>query len=220
MLNINIPIALNAKVECLDGPSGQVVQLIINPVAQAVTHLVVQDNHFENSDKRLVPLDKVISSEPNVVCLGCTKSELSALESFTVTHYIRTEVPDYNLLNIQDFELSADPSPLMALPYAVPMTTSSAPVEEEQIPAGEIDVRRGAVVEATDGTVGRVDEFLLEPTTDCITHLVLREKHLWATKEIVIPVKAVERMSGNTVLLKLDKQAIAALPEIPIHRNY
>lgn len=220
MLNINIPISLNAKVECLDGICGQVVQLIINPVAQTVTHLVVQDKHFENSDKRLVPLNQVISSEPEVVGLSCTKSELSEMEPFTTTHYIRAEVPDYNFVNMENFELSADPAPIMAWPYAIPTTTSSVLVEDEQIPVGEINIRRGAVVEATDGEVGRVDEFLLEPTTGRITHLVLREKHLWATKEISIPLKAIERVLGNIVLLKLDKQAVAGLPEIPIHRNY
>lgn len=47
----------------------------------------------------------------------------------------------------------------MALPNATPMTTASVPVEEAQIPIGEITIRRGASVEATDGEVGRVDEF-------------------------------------------------------------
>lgn len=163
---------------------------------------------------------RVFSRSDNVIGLGCTKSEVAALEPFTISHYIRTETPDYELRDIENFELSADPSPLMALPYAIPITTASVPVEEEQIPTGEINIRRGAIVEATDGEVGRVDEFLLEPTTGHITHLVLREKHLWATQEISIPVKAIERISGNIVLLKLDKHAVAALPKIAIHRNY
>lgn len=65
MLDIKIPISLHAKVECLNGSCGKVSQAIINPVTQTVTHIVIQNDDFENSDQRLVSLEHVISSEPN-----------------------------------------------------------------------------------------------------------------------------------------------------------
>lgn len=220
MLDIDIPISLHAKVNCLDGACGKVSQIIVNPVMQTVTHLVVQDQDFENSDQRLVALDHIISVDPKLITLGCSKADVAAMEPFTKTHYIETQVTDYSIRDIENFGLSADPSPIMSWPYATPTTTEYVPVEDEQIPPGEINVRRGALVEAMDGEVGKVDEFLLESNTGHITHLVLREGHLWATKEIAIPLKAIARMAGDLVLLKLNKREVADLPPIPIHRNY
>ena len=51
-------------------------------------------------------------------------------------------------------------------------------VEHEQIPLGELAVSGGAHVEATDGRMGRVDEFLVNQENGYITHLVMREGHL------------------------------------------
>ena len=65
-------------------------------------------------------------------------------------------------------------------PYAVPQDLLISTVKE-QIPAGELAVRRGAKVEATDGRVGQVDEFLIDPSNGQISHLILREGHLWAS---------------------------------------
>ena len=56
---------------------------------------------------------------------------------------------------------------------------------------GELAVRRGSRVRATDGDVGRVDEFLVDRETAHITHLVLREGHLWGQKDVLIPVSEI-----------------------------
>ncbi len=74
-------------------------------------------------------------------------------------------------------------------------------------------------MEASDGHVGRVDEFLIDPDTDNITHLVLREGHLWGKKDVTIPVSQIDHYKENIVYLKLNKQAIDDLPVIPIHRG-
>jgi len=70
-------------------------------------------------------------------------------------------------------------------------------------------------VEATDGPVGQVDEFLVDPENMHITHLVLREGHLWGRKEITISMAQVDRVEEETVYLKLDKHQIEALSPVP-----
>ena len=71
---------------------------------------------------------------------------------------------------------------------------------------------------SADGRVGRVDEFLVDATDGHITHLVLREGHLWGQKNVLIPVSQIERVEEETIYLKLDKRAIESLPIIPIRR--
>jgi len=51
-----------------------------------------------------------------------------------------------------------------------------------------------------------------------ITHLVLREGHLWGQKDVAIPVSEIERIGRETVHLKLDKRRVAALPALRLSR--
>jgi hypothetical protein len=63
-----------------------------------------------------------------------------------------------------------------------------------------------------------VDEFVVEPASGNISHLVMRDGHLWEQQEVTIPVSAIERIEADTVLLKLDKHAVEALPTVPVKR--
>jgi hypothetical protein len=71
-------------------------------------------------------------------------------------------------------------------PYVVPKWVE---VKHKSIPHGELGVRRGAKVKAIDGSVGRVDEFVVEPGSGEITHLVLQDGHLWDQEEVTIPIR-------------------------------
>jgi len=93
---------------------------------------------------------------------------------------------------------------------------SAVPVED--IPYGELAIRRGAHVEAADGRIGRVDEFLVNPKNSNITHLVLREGHLWGQKDVTIPISEIDHIEEDVVYLKLDKHTIEHMPSIPIKR--
>ena len=117
--------------------------------------------------------------------------------------------------------LGYGPGTLMAFPYAVrdrQGETELIDVPSEAIAPDELAVHRGARVKASDGDVGQVDEFLVEPKSGCITHLVLREGHLWGQKDVTIPVSEIDRQheEEGVVYLKLDKQAIEALPGVPV----
>ena len=106
------------------------------------------------------------------------------------------------------------------LPYATPMKTDVIPVEEEQIPPGELAIHRGARVEATDGKAGILGEFLVNPLTGHISRLILMEGHLWGKKEVTIPLSAIDRIEEDTVYLKLDKKAVESLPSVPVRRSW
>ena len=64
-----------------------------------------------------------------------------------------------------------------------------------------------------------IDEVVVDRETMHLTHLVLREGHLWGQKDVMIPVDEIENIEENNVYLKLDKQSVAALPTFPVHRH-
>jgi hypothetical protein len=103
-------------------------------------------------------------------------------------------------------------SSLWDRPYAVSQTTVVR-VQRKHIPPGELAMHQGARVEATDGHVGRVDEFLVD-SSEHITHLVLRDGHLWGQKEVIIPVSEIHHIEEDAVCLKIDRHTIESLPAV------
>jgi uncharacterized membrane protein len=206
----NVP--LNARVEAADGPCGEMVTMIFNPITWQLTHYVIQDKDLE---QRSVPIEMVEQATADVIHLRCTRAELAKVEPFVETHYIQSEVP-------------MDSGSLIA-PYAgygmyygaysMPMEAVDLPVQEERVPPGELTAHRGMPVEASDGAVGKVDQFLLDPKSGMITHLVLEEKHHLHKQQVTVPVAAIDQVLEDTVFLKLDKHAVSLLPAIPIKRH-
>ena len=73
-------------------------------------------------------------------------------------------------------------------------------------------------MEVQDGYVGKVDEFVVNPKNSHITHLVMRERHLWDQKNVIIPLSAMDDTGDDTLFLNIDKQQIESLPTLPVHR--
>ena len=65
---------------------------------------------------------------------------------------------------------------VMLWPYGIMQSTGGTPHKYEHIPADEVVIHRGSRVKATDGGVGKVDEFLVNPLNDRISHLVMRNR--------------------------------------------
>jgi sporulation protein YlmC with PRC-barrel domain len=201
-------IPVNAEVACVDGVCGQSTYVIINPISRQVTHVVVKGKKGLHTE-HLVPIDLVADTTRDLIRLRCTRDELAKIELFTETEYVQERIPDVDYM--EDVYL--------VWPYHIPELNTTIPVTHQRIPHGELAVHRGARVEATDGHVGRIDEFLVDPVDTHITHLILREGHLWGQKDVTIPVSHIDRIEEDTVYLNLDKHNVGALPAIPIRRR-
>ena len=202
-------IPINVNVMCADEVCGRSTKLIINPVNEQITHIVVAEKLFPNIE-RLVPIDNIMSSTPNSIQLRGDQKALSEMETFMETDFIDSGQLD-----------AAYPfdDPFLVWPYSI-YDRTPIPMEHEHIPANEVVIRRGTPVEGMDGSVGKIDEFLIDPENDEISHLVMREGHLWGAKDVTIPVSKIQRITDEAVYLKLDKQAISKLPTVPIRRNW
>lgn len=202
---INIPI--NAEVTCTDGSCGESTVVIVNPVNRSITHVVVRANWLPHNEY-LVPVDQIAETTPDTITLNCARGEFEQLELFVEMRFEPGAqlMPDYGW------------DTMMVWPYTVP-ETYTIPTGPEQIPHGEIAVRKGTYVEATDGPVGQVDELLVDPASGAISHLVLREGHLWGKKVLTLPLSEIDRVDDDNVYLKLDQAAVAALPAVPVKHH-
>lgn len=199
-------ILIDADVTCTDGATGRSTYVILNPVTRRVTHVVVKEGIFPWLE-RLVPVEMVAETSPDEIRLNCTGEELHGLDSFIETEFVPGQDP-YESYDLGQYHL---------WPYVFPEEEPML-VEHERVPPGELAVRRGNHVRATDGDVGRVDEFLVDRETEHITHLVLREGHLWGQKDVLIPVSGIGQIDEDRVYLTLSKAEVAGLPTIPLQR--
>ena len=164
-------IPLNAQVECTDGVCGRSVYVLIDPVVERVAHVVVKETAAPHREY-IVPLDLVAETVADTIQLRCSKAELERLPLFERTEFVKEKVP----LVYEAYGGSAwyGMGAYYNWPYVSPGRTVRVPVEHMQVPPGELPVRRGTRVEATDGYVGHVDEFVVNPENGHITHLVMR----------------------------------------------
>ena len=199
---------LNAMIECTDGACGKTDAVIVDPRSKEATHIIVRGDDIPEG--RLVGIDEISETTEEVIYINCSKANLAEMENFTETQYVKTDVPVdvyYDVYN---------------MPYVQPVSTETieVPVDKELIPPGEIAIHRGTPVEAKDGYIGEIGEFLIDPESGQISHLVLLEGHLWGRKEVSLPISAIDQVLHDTVYLKLEKKSIEMLPEIPIQRDY
>lgn len=211
----NLDISVHALVHCTDGDFGPTTCLIVNPVNDTITHFVVKENGLLGV-KRIVPVSFITSTTTDRITVNCDRATLAHQPDFIDYEYDQPDdLPSYREgYRYWPMMLSDD---LYVPPYL--------PVEHEQIPAGELAVRRGMAVYAAEDEagekagrvrIGQVEAFVADRITGHITHLVLREGHLWGQRDVTIPVNTIEKIESGDVQLKLTKQAVEALPTVPV----
>ena len=189
-----IAFTMGAKASCVDGFCGEVSRIVIDPATDAVTHLVIEPKHRQETG-RLVPLD-LVDTTAGEIGLRCTLAEFGGLEAAEETELV-----------------DSGPERLGVGGTNTPMGISH-PVKayvEDIIPLGEAEVGRGEHVHALDGEIGQVQGFLVDPGDHRLTHVLLQEGHLWGRKEVAIPVSAVTGVKDG-IRLNLTKKQVEDLP--------
>lgn len=193
-------IPLNAHVRCANGDGGRTTRVVLNPLTREVTHIVVREPGLLGVE-RLVPVESIATSTPQEVHIRLTRGELATMQRFITDEFVT--VP------------SLTHGDTLHWPYFA-LGGERLTLHQETIAPEELAVRRGYRVEATNGLIGRVDGFLVDPLSNRISHLVLREGHLWGAREVTLPVTQIARIDDRAVHLTLDKDAVEALPAIPV----
>jgi sporulation protein YlmC with PRC-barrel domain len=198
-----------------DGAIGKVTRVVVDPVGRVVTHLIVQPGGAEPS--RLVPLSLVRTVTADEIMLSCGAAAFGQLDLAEETQFLPGDPGDpvyrpeevlawpyYSLaMGTQGFGPAGGGS---ALPLAVTY---------DKVPLGEVAVRRGEHVHASDGEIGRVQGLVIDASDHHVTHVLLQEGHLWGRKEVAIPISAVARVDDG-IWLKITKQEVQDLPPVDI----
>jgi hypothetical protein len=218
---------IGAEASCTDGSCGEVRQVVVDPVARAVTHLIIEAKHRSGLG-RLVPLDLVDVAEGEIR-LRCTLAEFEKLASAEETRFLpgtsgylgygsgQAYLWPYFGLGGGLVGPLGGPLPGGELDFGV--GNVSLPIIEDALPAGEVAVRRDEPVHATDGDIGRVHGLVVDPHNHRVTHVLLQEGHLWGRKEVAIPIGAVASVTDG-IRLKITKQEVEDLPPVDVDHSH
>jgi sporulation protein YlmC with PRC-barrel domain len=207
------PLLIGAAASCTDGACGEVTRVVVDPVARAVTHLVVEPAGRQGLG-RLVPLDLVDTADGEIR-LRCTLAEFEHLDAAEETQFV-PGTRGYAAYGPEQV-LSWPYSSLAGATAVAGDTVSgvSETVTFDTIPLGEVAVRRGDRVHATDGAIGNVEGLVIDPRNHHVTHVLLQEGHLWGRKEVAIPISAVTG-ADDGIRLNLTRDQVRDLPPVDI----
>jgi len=213
---------IGSDVSCSDGNCGELRRVIVDPIARALTHLVVEEKHRQGTG-HLVPIDLVASSGTEIH-LRCTRAQFETLENAEETQFLPGAPGQWGYGQDQ----------MLSQPYYMMGGTGMMgsvgiggmggmgmggmgpqPITSDRVPAGEVEVRRGEHVHATDGPIGKVQGLVVDPADHHVTHVLLDEGHLWGKKQVAIPIGVVTGVSDG-VQVNLTKDEVRDLPPVDL----
>ena len=199
-----------------DGYRGEVRAAVIDPVAATVTHVAVEPEG-RSGLARLVPLglveaeadtdDNDVRAAPGKLRLRCTEAEFMTLDPAeeTLAEFAVGQTVPVQLIP-PGWRGTGEPE---AQGGDIPRIPERETVDVA--PSGEVEEHGGDHVHATDGDIGRLRGFRLDPASGRVTHVLLGEGHLWGRKEVAI---GFDKIAGfdQGIRLSLTRKQVQALP--------
>jgi sporulation protein YlmC with PRC-barrel domain len=218
-----VQFTIGSEVSCSDGICGDVSRVVVDPVARSVTHLVVEPKHRLGLG-RLVPLS-LVDATAGEVRLRCTIAEFEQLDPAEETQFVTGTIgyeaygpeqvvawPYYGLGGLGGLGTNTVGAGMGGAQFSEGLSQT---VTYDKVPLGEVAVRRGQPVKATDGDIGHVQGLVIDPGDHHVTHVLLQEGHLWGRKEVAIPIRAVAA-TDDGIRLSISKQEVKDLPPVDI----
>lgn len=201
---------LGQPVNATDGPFGELSDIVVDPHAMAVTHVVVEPPH-QHEEARLVPISRV-SVEGDTITVAMDTEHLQRLDRVSHSAYVRLGEP----IEVgDDWDLGTED--VMALPYwsspdSLTYLDDHLAVQYDRIPKGECEIRRSSeVVSADERVVGHVAGFIADE--DTLAAVVVESGLPGFRRRQVMPVSAIAEIDSDQIDLHIDKAAFDKLPD-------
>ena len=196
-----------------DGYRGEVGAAVIDPVAATVTHVVVEPEG-RSGLARLVPLTLLetdaetdAGAASGQLRLRCTQAEFMNLgpAEETLAEFAVGQTVPVQLLP-PGWRGTGEPVARGGDILRIPERETV-----DVIPPGEVEEHHGDHVHATDGDIGQLRAFRIDPSSGRVTHVLLGEGHLWGRKEVAIPFDKIAGFDQG-IKLSLTKKQVQDLP--------
>ena len=213
---------IGSEVLCGDEVCGDLRRVVIDPVARAITHLVVEPRHRRHGG-HLVPVE-LVSSTGEEIRLSCTIAEFAALDTAEEERFVAGGGGEWGYDETQSMVASPHPTGRRHDGHGRDGNGRHGRVRfgrrhAQGQPGPRTGRRSGDPARRPRGGARRADwpcrRLVVDPRDHHVTHVLLDEGHIWGKKRVAIPIGVVTRLDlGITV--DLSKEQIEELPAVEL----
>lgn len=200
---------LGDPIAATDGHLGHLGDIVVDPVAAKVTHIVVEPEQSRHQD-RLVPI-WLVSERDGSLVVELDTAHFRQLERVSANDFIR---PGETIETEDEWDIGIEE--VVHVPYVSAGKSDSwndnrIEVKYDRIPKGECEIRRASRVSSSDGEmVGHVEAFLADG--DDLAAIIVRTGRFGFHRNVLVPFASVARVRMDQVDLALTEQSFSALP--------
>lgn len=204
---------LGQRVNTTDGPFGELADIIVDPVAGSVTHVVVQPSH-NHLQARLVPV-WLVEERGGEITVQVDTAHLRRLERVAESDFVKLGEP---IVVGPDWDIGTEDVsavPFNETDFEPGVYGDSVTISYDRIPKGECEIRRTSeVVTSDEKMVGNVDGFLADD--DQLTAIVVRVGLPGFRHDILVPFASVRRVRSDLVQLSITEDEFHKLPRTDV----
>lgn len=209
----DMKLRLGQRVEATDGPFGELGDIIVDPIAKTVTHIVAEPHH-KHQQARLIPMWLVAEAD-GLLTVGLDIDHLRQLEQVAYSDYMKfgdaIEVGDSWDIGTED----VFSSPYHDFEFDMGWYDNRIGVTYDRVPKGECEIRRTSLVIAADDTeVGTVHGFLADH--DHLKAVIVRTGVPGFRHDILVPLGSVKAVRVDEIDLVLTEAQFGLLPRTEI----
>ncbi len=217
---------IGKHIDATDGHIGSVTDFYFDDATWTVRYMVVDTGTWLTGRQVLVAPEAVIAGADvgNAIHTRLTKQQIEDSPSIDTDMPVSRQQemayrqyfgwPTYGLYFPST--LGFPPSPLLSLPPAELMGNATAPDTESH---GDphlrsIDVVTGSAIEALDGHIGHVSDFLIDEESWAVRYLVVDTRDWLPGKHVLVPPQAISSIdwSRADVHVNLERERIKQAP--------
>ena len=203
----------NAEVFTQGGDKvGEIDRVVIDPRTNEVTHLVIRQGFLFTEDK-VVPVEWFESSAEKGLILNKDKAAVESLPLFEEVHYVpweEGEPRESTPANLAEPYFWYPPANTYWWNYPAYRNYfgfGEPPLAVEvdrAVPEGSIALKEGArVVSADDKHVGDVEQVMVDPANEHVTHFVISSGLLFKNHKLV-PTAWIDHLDDDEVVLAVN----------------
>jgi hypothetical protein len=200
-------------IEASDGRLGTVSDLLFEDVGWAIRWLVVDTGNWLSGRKVLLPLsalgqpERALRRFPVKLTMQQVKDSPDIDTDQPVSRQLETHVYDY--YGWSPYWGSYMAGGAMAMPFVAPPLLPGSRPREAQPDEGDPHLRSIAAVtgyhiDAADGEIGHVEDFLVDDAGWSIRYITVDTRNWWPGKKVLVPPRAVREIDWADRLIHLN----------------
>lgn len=177
-----------------DGKLGTLTQIVIEPLGERITHVVIARDGMHAGEK-LVPITHLQRSEGDRIWTDLRQADMDAFPDYRSYRETAAAPATPHEVPLGDLRPVGLLWPSNVLGWYLPAHQANAPAHPEaNLPPGTHSLTSGTEVHGRDGKIGRLDEVVYDRDTGKATSMIIRKGFFFA-RELEAPIDCVEAIN-------------------------